>query len=380
MPSQSKLQRWTDLLAALLRRHYVATFDQLVNDVPAYSDKDHSDSARMRMFERDKDELRALGIAIETVSFDDGESTGYKLDKKTFYLPYLTLGTAEGRAKSEPRRIRREGYRSLPAFSFLPEELEAIREAAERVRVLGDPDLAAAADSAIRKLAFDLPIPMVDRTEEGTAYLMSEQVIAAPSAMRSVSIERPMIPIEQPVFETINDALDRRKRISFSYHAMGTDSVATRKVEPYGLFFLGSHWYLVGHDTDKNELRNFRLNRIHNITINTARSQTADYTIRTDFDLREHARSKQAWELGDGNAEDALIDFDARTGAARAAAQLGVAVEGAPNRRKFKVRRIDTFARWLLSFAGEAVPVAPPALVTEFERDAAQTRAIYADD
>jgi proteasome accessory factor B len=202
----------------------------------------------------------------------------------------------------------------------------------------------------------------------------------APTAKRSASFERSMIPIEQPVFETINDALDRRKRISFSYHTMGTDSVATRNVEPYGLFFLGSHWYLVGHDTDKNELRNFRLNRIHNATINTARSQTADYTISSDFNLREHARSKQAWELGDGNAEDALIDFDARTGAARAAAQLGVAVEGAPNRRKFKVRRIDTFARWLLSFAGEAVPVSPPELVREFEREATETRAIYADD
>ncbi|MDO8501588.1 MAG: hypothetical protein Q7S20_07070 [Gemmatimonadaceae bacterium] len=63
---------------------------------------------------------------------------------------------------------------------------------------------------------------------------------------------------------------------------------------------------------------------------------------------------------------------------ARAASQLGGAVEGAADRRKFTVRRIDAFARWLLSFGGEAVPVAPSALVNEFERQARETRDIYA--
>jgi len=83
MPSTSKLQRWTDLLASLLRRHYAATFEQLAKDVPADSTESQADSARMRMFERDKDELRALGIAIETVPFDEGESTGYRSSAAT---------------------------------------------------------------------------------------------------------------------------------------------------------------------------------------------------------------------------------------------------------------------------------------------------------
>lgn len=382
MPSTSKLQRWTDLLASLLRRHYAATFEQLAKDVPAYANENQADSARMRMFERDKDELRALGIAIETVPFDEGESTGYRLDKKGFYLPYLVLSTREGRAKSEPRRIRPEGYRSLPSFAFLPEELEAIREAAERVRALGDPELTAFADSAIRKLAFDLPIPLErgPREEPRVAYMAVERSIAMASELLARPSEPPMLPISRSVFESINDALTRRKTISFDYHAMGTNSVARRSVEPYGLFFLSSHWYLAGRDAEKAELRNFRLNRIHNPAVNTARQQSADYTIPRDFSLREHARSKQAWELGDGNAEDALVDFNARTGAARAASQLGVAVEGAADRRKFTVRRIDAFARWLLSFGGEAVPVAPPALVSEFERQAHETRDIYASD
>jgi predicted DNA-binding transcriptional regulator YafY len=379
MPSATKLHRWTDLLASLLRRHYSATFDELAKDVPAYSNANQANAARMRMFERDKDELRALGIAIETITFDEGESTGYRLEKKGFYMPYLFLSTSEGGAKSEPRRIKREGYRALPSFAFLPEELEAIREAAERVRALGDPELTAYADSAIRKLACDLPIPFVEAREQPTVSFMAMErslPVAYESAARPSSPA--MLPISRSVFETINDALTRRKSVSFDYHAMGTNSVARRNVEPYGLFFLSSHWYLVGRDIDKAELRNFRLNRIHNPAVNTARQQSPDYSIPRDFSLREHARSKQAWELGDGNAEDALVDFNARTGAARAASQLGVAVEGAADRRKFTVRRIDAFARWLLSFGGEAVPVAPPALVNEFERQAHETRDIYA--
>jgi predicted DNA-binding transcriptional regulator YafY len=209
---------------------------------------------------------------------------------------------------------------------------------------------------------------------ERSAPITRETPLPASAPMRA------MPPISRSVFETLNDALTRRKSISFDYHAMGTNSIARRTVEPYGLFFLSSHWYLAGLDTDKAELRNFRLNRIHNPTVNTSRQQSPDYAIPTTFSLRDHARSKQAWELGDGNAEDALVDFHAHTGAARAASQLGVAVEGATDRRKFTVRRIDTFARWLLSFGGEAVPVAPPALVNEFERQAHETRDIYSSD
>jgi proteasome accessory factor B len=219
----------------------------------------------------------------------------------------------------------------------------------------------------------------VEAQEQPTVSFMAMErslPVAYESAARPSS--PPMLPISRTVFESINDALTRRKSVSFDYHAMGTNSVTCRNVEPYGLFFLSSHWYLVGRDVDKAELRNFRLNRIHNPAVNTARQQSPDYSIPRDFSLREHARSKQAWELGDGNAEDALVDFNARTGAARAASQLGVAVEGAADRRKFTVRRIDAFARWLLSFAGEAVPVAPPALVNEFERRAHETRDIYA--
>src|SRR5690606_28489327 len=68
--------------------------------VPAYApglEADKRDHARVRrMFERDKDELRELGIPIETVELGGAgrpqdEAIGYQLARKDFHLPYLKL-------------------------------------------------------------------------------------------------------------------------------------------------------------------------------------------------------------------------------------------------------------------------------------------------
>jgi hypothetical protein len=42
------------------------------------------------------------------------------------------------------------------------------------------------------------------------------------------------------------------------------------------------------------------------------------------------------------------------------------------------VRRADSFARWLLAFGGELVPVSPPEIVREYDSLAERTRALYA--
>src|SRR5690348_10819141 len=74
-PAAAKLQRWIDLLAALLTHRYGLTFEQLKREVPAYaaSARTTSEGSLERTFERDKDELRALGIPIEMLRNSDGE-------------------------------------------------------------------------------------------------------------------------------------------------------------------------------------------------------------------------------------------------------------------------------------------------------------------
>ena len=149
-------------------------------------------------------------------------------------------------------------------------------------------------------------------------------------------------------------------------------------MEPFGLFFVSAHWYLAARDVEKDSVRNFRLSRIENVTVNTKKSQSRDYEVPATFVLREHAQSREPWEIGEGDATSAVVEFTATTGATRAALNLGQPVPESSTRRRFAVRRQDTFARWLLSFGGDARPIEPPELCTEYARVAAETLARYA--
>ncbi|MHC4766976.1 MAG: helix-turn-helix transcriptional regulator, partial [Planctomycetota bacterium] len=69
---RSKTARWLDLIAYLLQHRYPVTREQVFESVSGYLDEDSRDEATAResarrKFERDKDELRSLGISIETV-------------------------------------------------------------------------------------------------------------------------------------------------------------------------------------------------------------------------------------------------------------------------------------------------------------------------
>ena len=342
----SKLQRWLDLLAALLAHRFPVTLKQLTAEVPAYA-AEPNDETRRRTFERDKDELRAFGVPVETLKPPEVEIESYRLRTKDFYLPYLSLREQDA---AKPRKLDREGYRFLPALSFEPEELAAVADAAVRVRQLGDPLLAEHAESAMRKLACDLP---VDAAGPGPGGARIAPVRSAAGA---------------DLLAVLGQALEARKRVAFRYHTMGNDVTSRREVEPFGLFFLNQHWYLAARTLGEDVVKNFRLNRIEEVEVGKAKPKARDYEIPDAFRLRDHARSRPAWELGDGDAADAVVAFRSRSGAATAASQLGEPVKGHPDRRRFRIRRPDAFARWLMSFGGDLVPVEPDAVVSEYRR------------
>lgn len=363
MPKSPKIQRWIDLISALLSRHYPVTFTELARDVPAYlADgsvaRGQPSTAVKRMFERDKLDLRELGIPIETTGDDGSEESAYRLRPGDFYLPYIAVVSPRG--TTQPRKIGKYGYRSLGQLALDADALLAVAEAASRVRQLGNPVLAADAESAMRKLAFDLPVGAASAPDD--TYLVPPRARAGAAALQA-----------------LGDALFRHKRVTFTYRSMSANTTTEREVEPYGLFFLNGHWYLAARDCEKDHVLNFRVSRIDGVRVNDRRPGTADYQIPASFDLREHARSRHPWELGDGAPVEATVRFAGDSGAVAAASALGRPLPDADDdRRAFSVRRLDAFARWLLSFAGDAVPVAPAELVEEFRRQASGTRALYA--
>jgi proteasome accessory factor B len=355
----SKLQRWTDLLVGLLRYRLGATFTELAGDVPAYrlpggaSEKEVA--TVKRMFERDKAELLALGIPIETVRRDE-DVDAYRLRPADFYLPYLSL-VAERAPRRSARRVDRDGYRSIRELAFEPDELAAIADAAARVGQVGNALLSEHAASGLRKLAFDLP------------------QVGAPS-------EQPLVvaggeQLDRSLFPALNQALVGRKTVTFSYHSIGRDTTERRTVEPLGLFLLNSHWYLAARDDRGTVVKNFRLNRMRDAAVNTARPQSPDFEVPPNFNLRDHAQSRQAWEIGDDDALEVVVEFAVPTGATLPALALGVAVPGHPNRRRFRVRLLERFVRWTLSFAGAARPVSPPRFVEAYEAALRDVLAMY---
>lgn len=359
MPSSSptKLQRWLDIIAYLVGRRLPVSADELMRGVPAYADRWASDDRTVREsarrgFERDKDELRRLGIPIRTVQYSTPEQPdvfeGYIIERRDFYLPYLELvkqtsGTPRYSDRHRPAHVE-------ISEADAPLALDALRRVAE---VPGFP-LAREARSAFRKLAFDLDpaaftshTPVLFMDPPGTAELTAR-------------------------LRMLSDALLARKRVRFEYHGIYRGAPTSRDVAAYGLLFQHGHWYLVGHDATRADIRVFRVGRMDDVAANPKAPGTPDYTVPDAFRLDEYV-GREAWELGD--AEDApvvarvLFRFPLSLWAERNAhGTLESRRDDGSAVRRFDVHQVEPFLRWLLSLEGEAEVVEPLSLQEELRR------------
>ncbi|HUF12957.1 MAG TPA: WYL domain-containing protein [Longimicrobiales bacterium] len=381
----TKTQRWLDLLAYLVGRRLPVAVDELMERVPAYADKwrHGDDTARAsvrRMFERDKDELRQLGIPIETVSYDirgaPGEEVlGYRLARRDFYLPYLKVVagdvpepadeglTAEDRARLDAARDRARGG-SDPArireveieASDAEDAIQALREVAE----LPAFPYAREARSALRKLGFDLG---------GAMSAPTPAPAPAPAAAPSFFTADASTAAVADRLRTLADALFAKKTVSFAYHGIQRGETTDREVQPYGLLFQHSRWYLVAFDPMREGMRVFRVDRMDRVERNTQRPNTPDYEIPADFRLAEYAQ-KEAWELGDANTAPvrALVRFEFPRSLWAERNGHGERVEehdDGSDVRVFYVAQPDPFLRWILSMSGEAMIVSPAELADD---------------
>src|SRR5262245_38836515 len=80
-----KLERLLNLTAALLETRQPMRASEIREKVPGYPD---NDTAFHRAFERDKDDLREMGIpiVIEPVTNSHSPVDGYRIHKEQYYL------------------------------------------------------------------------------------------------------------------------------------------------------------------------------------------------------------------------------------------------------------------------------------------------------
>jgi proteasome accessory factor B len=351
-----KLQRWLDIIAYLVGRRLPVSADELMRNVPAYAERWASDDPRQheaarRGFERDKDELRRLGIPIRTIPYRTPDAPdiieGYQLERRDFYLPYLKL-VQRASGRKEFRERNRVANVEITE-SEAPLALDALRRVAD---LPGFP-LADEARSAFRKLAFDIDPQMFS---SHTPVLFMDRPGAAELTER---------------LRVLSSALLARKRVTFRYYGIYRGAETARDVAPYGLLFQHGHWYVIGHDELRDDVRVFRVGRMEDVVMNPRSPRTADYSIPPDFKLDTYA-GRAAWELGDDDdapvVARVLFRFPLSLWAQRNQHGTLESTDADGNAvRRFELQQVEPFLRWVLSLEGEAALLDPEPLREELK-------------
>jgi proteasome accessory factor B len=235
-----RIERLINLIAALLETERPMTAEQIRSDIAGY-DQANFDAFR-RAFERDKQDLRSMGIPIELVTSD--------AFKDRYYLPELDLE---------------------------PDELAALKLAADAVLGAGED-----ATSGLLKLSID----STTSPWNGSRVVWGADIAA-----------------EQPLLGPIWAAQLDRSPISFSYERPNAER-SERHLEPYGLVHRRGNWYVVGRDTDRDDVRSFRLSRIRS---DITRSE-GSYVVPQGFDAASYVAG-EAFEIGGVVRDTAVIRF-----------------------------------------------------------------------
>jgi proteasome accessory factor B len=203
-----KSERLVNLVIALLATKRYLTKSEIFRTIEGY---EGSNDSMERMFERDKDELRSLGIDIEVSSLDPlfDDEIGYRIRSENFVMNYSQLTPSE------------IAYMSLGA------------------QVWKDAILSEVAQKALRKL-IGLAKP-ADITEIPT---FAPTVLNAPNFLSELV-----------------ECISSRRPIEFTY-IDGELNANKRNINVYSYFSLKGFWYFSGYDLAKSDIRTFRCDRV----------------------------------------------------------------------------------------------------------------------
>jgi predicted DNA-binding transcriptional regulator YafY len=210
--SRRKLERLLNLTLCLMATSRYLTVREIAELVEGYEPGETAESevAFRRMFERDKEELRELGVPLETGTpraYDD--EIGYRIPRRDYALPDLHLDADEAAALGLAARL------------------------------WSSASLATASAGALRKLR----AAGIDLQE-------------APAGLE------PRVDVTEPAFDPCLAAVRDGRAIRFRYRRPGHAGASAREVEPWGVVSWRGHWYLVGFDRGRAGTRVFRLSRV----------------------------------------------------------------------------------------------------------------------
>ena len=295
---QRVIERILNLLAYLLTSERPVTADEIRITVAGY-DQD-SDDAWRRMFERDKDLLRGLGIPLETRPTDKwGVESGYVVPSGDYALadPGLT-----------------------------DEERTALWLAAKVVRIGGR----ASGPDALFKLG-------------GASVVAAGEPLAADLGREGDELAE------------LFAAVTERRTASFEYRER------VRIVEPYGLVHRRGHWYLVGPERPQGTVKVFRVDRLTRLELgNSVGAFERPQGFKAGDSIPE-APWEAGPEDGEAVVRfDASIAWWARRQLV-GGSEVAESEDGSLN-ATVRVANPEAFIGWMLSFDDAAEIVEPEAL------------------
>ncbi|MGP3536773.1 helix-turn-helix transcriptional regulator [Microbacterium sp. RD1] len=306
-------ERLVNLVVALMATEQGLTKDTILSSVAGYREQVEagaSKDALEKMFERDKESLRGLGVPIETIGDyadpDDLREARYRVPTAEYALP--------------------------DDITFTPAELALLNLAGG---VWGSESLSADARSGLRKIRA-LGIP-VDEPIIGYA---------------------PRISLRDPAFPALQSAIEQSRVVTFPYLRPGEEAPRQRRIRPFALVEYEARWHVFGFDLTVDAERTFLLSRIVG-DVETTRE-------RFDPELRDGAGEKALAGLQTVAAtQSALLEVHPGTEAALRLSRRATAAE-----QGIRVPFVDVhiFADELASYGPEVRVVTPDRLRDEVIR------------
>lgn len=175
------------------------------------------------------------------------------------------------------------------------------------------------------------------------------------------------------IVDTINDAINERKQISFSYYEYTglKEKVLRNKgeiytISPFHLVWNDDYYYVVGYSEKREKIVTFRVDRI----ASQPDILSADAVVPEDFDIAEF--TKQVFYMYDG--EEVLVDLRCDNGLMKTMVdRFGEDITTlAYDENSFKitvcVSASPTFFGWIFGFGGKVQIIAPESVKEQYRQ------------